>query len=120
MHRSMPIFQKYQEPFTDTLRYLVNNNPKDFPNTQFGITPLNYYQEHQHHYQEDSYAFPKMKLKRYQKLWPNIYREEPFDLVLGHMRQTYSLSKRKMESYAQYKTIVLLTNGRKRTAMYPR
>src|SRR6266850_294809 len=120
MHHQMLIFRKYQELFIDMLKCLVNNNPKDFPNTRYGIMPLNYCQEHQHCYQGDSYVFPKMKSKRYQKLWPNIYQEEPSDRVSDHMLQTSSLSKRKTENYAQYKTIVLLTNGRRKTTMYPR
>src|SRR6267142_684179 len=119
MHHLMLIFQKYQEPFIDTLRYLANNNPKDSPNIQFGIMPSNYYQEHQHHYQEDFYVFPRTKLKRYQKLWPNTYQGEPFNLASDHMLQTSSLSKRKMENYVQYKITDLLTNGQRKTAMYP-
>src|SRR6266850_3875289 len=119
MHHPMPTFQKYQEPFIDTLKCLANNNLKDFLNTQFGTMPLSYYQEHQHHYWEDSYAFPKMKLKKYQKLWPSIYQEEPFDQALDHMLQTSSLSRKKMANYTPYKITVLLTNGQRRTAMYP-
>src|SRR6266850_4913425 len=116
----MLIFRKYQEPSIDMLKYSANNSPKDFPNTQCGITPSNYYRAHQHHYQEDFYVSPKMRLKKYQRLWPNIYQGEPFDRASDHMPQMFSLSKRKMENYAQYKTIDRLTNGPKRTIMCPR
>src|SRR6267142_2939634 len=116
----MLIFQKYQEPFIDMLRCLANNSPKDSPSIQFGIMPLNYYRGHQHCYREDSYVFPKTKLKKYQKSWPSIYREEPFDQALDHMLQTSSLSKKRMANYARYRIIVLLINGQRRTAMYPR
>src|SRR6266850_955668 len=119
MHHLMLIFRKYQEPSTDMLKCLANNNPKDSPNTQYGITPLNYYQEHQHHYRGDCCVFPRTKSKKYQRLWLNIYQEEPFDQASDHMPRTSSLSKRKMENYARYKIIVLLINGQKRTAMYP-
>src|SRR6266850_543692 len=119
MHHPMLIFRKYQEPFIDMPKCLVNNNPKDSPNTQFGITPSSYCWGHQHHYREDSYAFPKMKLKKCQNLWPNIYQEEPFDQASDHMPQMSSLSKRKMGNYTQYKIIALLTNGQRKTAMYP-
>src|SRR6266850_1112666 len=115
----MPIFRKYQEPFIDMLRCLANNNPRDFPNIRFGIMLSNYYQEHQHHYQEDSYIFLKTRLRRYQRLWPNIYQEEPFDQALDHMPQTSFLLKRKMGNYIQYKIIILSTNGQRRIAMYP-
>src|SRR6266850_14127 len=111
MHHPMPIFQKYQEPFTNTLKCLANNNLKDSPNTQYGIIPSNYYWEHQHHYQEDSYVFPKTKLKKYQKLWPNTYREEPFDQALDHMLQMSSLLRKRMANYIRYKITVLSTNG---------
>src|SRR6267142_6882319 len=116
----MLIFRKYQEPSIDMLKYLANNNPKDSLNIQFGTTLSNYYQEHQHRYREDSYVFPKMKSKRYQKSWPNIYQEEPFDPALDHMPQTSSLSKRKMGNYIRYKTTDLSTNGQRKIAMYPR
>src|SRR6267142_5120731 len=119
MHHQMLTFQKYQEPSIDTLKCLANNNPKDSPNTQYGIMPSNYYQEHQHHYWEGFCVFPKTKSKKYQRSWPNIYQEEPFDQASDHMPRMSSLSKRKMENYALYKTIVLLINGRRRTAMYP-
>src|SRR6266850_2824185 len=119
MHHLMPIFRKYQEPSIDTLKCLVNNNPKDSPNTQYGIMPLNYYQGHQHHYQEGFYVFPKMKSKKYQKLWLNICREEPFARALDHTPQMSSLSKRKMENYVRCRTTVLLTNGQRRTATCP-
>src|SRR6266850_393813 len=119
MHHPMLIFRKYQEPFIDTLKCLVNNNPKGSLNTQSGITPSSYYWGHQHHYREDSYTFPKMKSKKYQKLWPNTYQEEPSNQALDHMPQTSSLLRRKMGNYARYKTIVLLTNGQRKTAMYP-
>src|SRR6267142_1563981 len=119
MHHPMLTSQKYQEHSIDMLKYSVNNNPKDFLNTQSGITPLNYYQVHQHHYQEDFCVSPKMKLKKYQRLWPNIYQEGPFDQALDHMPQTSSLSKRKMGNYVPYKITDQSTNGPKRTAMYP-
>jgi|SRR6266850_6822302 len=110
--------RKYQEHFIGTLKYLANNNPKDSPNTRYGTMPSNYYREHQHRYRVGSYAFLKTKLKRYQKLWPNTYQGEPFDQASDHMLQTYSLSKRKTENYAQYKTTDQLTNGPRKTAMY--
>src|SRR6267142_343550 len=119
MHHLMLIFRKYQEPSTDMLKCLANNNPKDPPNTQYAIMPLNYYQEHQHHYREGFYVSLKMKLKKCQKLWPNTYQEEPFDRASDHMPQTSSLLKRKMGNYARYKIIALLTNGQRKTAMYP-
>src|SRR6266850_4915709 len=119
MHHPMPIFRKYQEPSIDMLKCLANNNLKDSPNTQYGIMPLNYYRELQHHYREDFYASLKTKSKKYQKSWPNTYQGEPFDPALDHMPQTSSLSRRKMENYVRYKTTVLLTNGRRKTAMYP-
>src|SRR6266850_521381 len=114
----MLTFQKYHEPSIDMLKCLANNNPRDFPNTQCGITLLNYYQGHRHHYQEDFYVFPKMKSRKYLKSWPNICQEEPFDRALDHMLQMSSLSKRKMGNYVQYKTIVLLTSGQRKIAMY--
>src|SRR6267142_1439685 len=119
MHHMMPTFRKYQEPSIDMLKCLANNNPKDSPNTQYGIMPSNYYRGHQHRYQEDFYASLKTKLKKYQKLWPNIYQGEPFDWASDHMPQMSSLSKRKTENYVRYKTTVLLTNGQRKTAMYP-
>src|SRR6266850_5525524 len=119
MHHPMPIFRKYQEPSIDMLKCLANNNLKDSPNIRCGIMPSNYYQEHQHHYREDSYVSLKTKLKKYQKLWPNIYQGEPFDRALDHMPQMSFLLKRKTENYVQYKTTVLLTNGRRKAATYP-
>src|SRR6267142_706679 len=119
MHHLMPICQKYQEPSIDTPKCLANNNPKDSPNTRSGITPLNCYQEHQHRYREDFYAFLKMKLKKYQRLWPNIYQGGPSDPASDHMPRMSFSSKRKMENYAQYRTTVLLTNGQRKTTMYP-
>src|SRR6266850_1037232 len=119
MHHLMLTFQKCQEPSIDMLKSLANNNPNDSPNIQYGITPLNYYRGHQLHYLEDFYASFKMKLKRYQRLWLNICQGEPFDRASDHTPQMSSLSKRKMENYVQYKTTALLTNGQKRTAMYP-
>src|SRR6266850_1003250 len=115
----MPICQKYQGLFIDMLKCLVNNNPKGFPNTQYGITPSNYYRGHQHHCPEDSYASPKTRSKKYQKLWPNTYQEEPSDQALDHMPQTFSLSKRRMANYARYKTIILSTNEQRKIGMYP-
>src|SRR6266850_5279761 len=100
-------------------KYSVNNNPKDSLNTQSGITPSNYYQVHQHHYQEDFYVFHRTKSKKYQRLWQNTYQEEPSDRESDHMLQTSSLSRRKMANCAQYKTTILSINGRRRTAMYP-
>src|SRR6267142_2618820 len=119
MHHQMLTFQKYQEPSIDMLKYLANNNPKDSPNIQYGIMRSNYYREHRHHYQEDSYAFLRTKSRKYLKLWPNIYQGELFDRALDHTLQMSSLSKRKMENYVQYKTIVLLINGQRKIAMYP-
>src|SRR6266850_5578653 len=119
MHHSMPISQKYQEHFIDMLKYLANNNPKDSLNIQSGIMPSNYYRVHQHHYQGDFCAFPKMKSKRYRRLWPNIYQGEPFDQASDHTLQMFSLLKRKTGNYAPYKIIDQSTNGPKRTAMYP-
>src|SRR6267142_6361417 len=119
MHHLMLIFRKYQEPSIDTQKCLANNNPKDSPNIRYGIMPSNYYQEHQHRYQEGFYASLKMKSKKCQKLWPNIYQGEPFGQASDHMPQTSSLSKRKMGNCVRYRTTVLLTNGRRRTAMYP-
>src|SRR6267142_2951716 len=119
MHHLMPIFRKYQEPSIDMLKCLVNNNPRDSTNIQYGIMPLSYYQEHQHHCKGDFYVFPKTKSKKYQKSWLNICQGEPFAQALDHMLQTSSLSKRKMENYVQYKTTVLSINGQRRTAMYP-
>src|SRR6267142_508812 len=118
MHHLMLISRKYQEPSIDMLKYLVNNNPKGSPNTRFGTMPLNYYQEHQHRYRGDSYVFPKMKSKRYQKLWLNICQEEPFDPASDHMPQTSSLLRRKMGNYVRYKIIDLSTNGQRKIAMY--
>src|SRR6266850_4205124 len=115
----MPIFQKYQGLSTDMLKYSVNSNHKDFLNTQFGTTPSNCSRVHQHHSQEDSYAFHKMKLKKYQKLWQSIYKEGPFDQESDPTQQTSSLSKRKTANYVQYKTIAPLTNGQKRTITCP-
>src|SRR6266850_5141666 len=120
MRHLMLISQKYQKPSTDMPKYSANNNPKDSLNTQYGIMPSNYYQVHQHHYQEDSYTFPKTKLKRYPRLWQNIYLEELSDRKLDHTLQTSSLSKRRMANYAQYKTTDLSINGQRRTAMYLR
>src|SRR6266850_4168485 len=119
MHHLMPTFRKYQEPSIDILKCLANNNPKDSPNTQYGIMHSNYYRGHQHHYREDFYISLKMKSKKCQRLWPSTYQGEPFDRASDHMLQMSSLSKRKMENYVRYRTTVLLTNGRKRTAMYP-
>src|SRR6267142_48976 len=119
MHHLMPIFRRYQGPFTDTLKYLANNNPKDSLNTRSGTMPLNYYRVHQHHYQEDSYVFPRTKLKKYQKLWQNTYREGLSDPELAHMLQTSSLSRKRMANYAQYRTIDLLINGQRKTTTYP-
>src|SRR6267142_87145 len=102
----MPTSQKYQGLFIDMLRYLANNNPRDFPNTQCGIMLLNCCREHRHHYQEDFYAFLKTKSKKYPKSWPNIYQEGLFDPELDHTLQMSSLSKRRMENYALCKTIV--------------
>src|SRR6267142_1222351 len=116
MHHPMPTFQKYQELFIDMLKCSVNNNPKDSPSIQSGIMLLNYYREHQHHYREDSFVFPKTKSKKCQKLWLDIYLEEPSDRALDHMPQTSSLLKRKMGNYAWYKIIVLLINGRRKIA----
>src|SRR6266850_273478 len=113
------IFQKYQEPSTNTPKYSANNNPKDFPNIRSGTMLSNYYRVHQHHCQEDSYIFPKMKLKRYQKSWQNIYQEELSDQELDHMLQTSSLSRKRMASYVQYKITDLSINGRRKTATYP-
>src|SRR6266850_5030308 len=119
MHHLMLIFQKYQELFIDTLRCLVNSNPKDSSSIQSGTTPSNYYPELQHHYQEDSYVFPKMKSRKYQKLWPNTYQEEPFDPASDHMPRTFSLSKRKTANYVQYKITDLSINGQRKIATYP-
>src|SRR6266850_2725812 len=116
MHHQMLTFQKYQEPSTDTLKCLVNNNPKDFPNTQYGITLSNCYREHQHHYQEDSYVSLKTKSRKYLRSWPNTCQEEPSDPALDHMPQTSSLSKRRTGNYVQYKITVLLTNGQRKIA----
>src|SRR6266850_527692 len=116
---SLHVPEKYQDPFIDMLKCLVNNNPKDSLSIQFGTMPSNYYRGHQHHYREDSYVSPKMKSKKCQKLWPSTYQEEPFNQASDHMPQTSSLLKRKMENYARYKIITLLTNGQRRTAMYP-
>src|SRR6266850_3595677 len=115
----MLISQRYQEPSIVTRRCLANNNPKDFPNTRYGITLSNYYRGHRHHYQEDFYVFPKMRLKKYLKSWPNICQGELFDRALDLMPQTSSLSRRKMGNYVQYKTTVLLINGQRKIAMYP-
>src|SRR6266850_4340028 len=119
MHHRMLTFQKYQGPSISTLKYLANNNPKDSPNTQYGIMLLNYYQEHRHHYQEDFYVSLKTKSRKYPRLWLNIYQGEPFDRALDHMPQTSSLLKRRMENYVQYKITVPLTNGQRKIAMYP-
>src|SRR6266850_808602 len=119
MHHSMLTSRKYQEHFTDMLKSSVNNSPKDFLNIQSGIMPSNYYRVHQHHYQEDFCVFPKMKSKKYQKLWPNTYQGEPFDQASDHTPQMFSLSKRKTGNYAPYKITDQSTNGPKRTAMYP-
>src|SRR6267142_6147379 len=114
----MLIFQKYQGHSIDMLKCSVNNNHKDFLNTRSGIMPSNCSQAHWHRFQEDSYVFHKTKSKRYRKLWQNIYKEEPSDQGSDHMRQMFSLSKRKMANCVQYKTTALLTNGRRKTATY--
>src|SRR6266850_359029 len=114
-----PIFRKYQEPFTDMLKCSVNSNPKGSWNTQSGIMPSNYYQAHQHHYRGGSYASHKMKLKKYQKLWRNIYQGELSDRESGHMLQMSSLSRKRMVNCVQYKTIDLSINGPRKTATYP-
>src|SRR6266850_6064479 len=119
MPLQMPTFQKYPEPFIDMPKCSVSNNHKDFPNTQFGTMPLNYFWVHQHHFQGDSYTSHKTKSKKYQKLWWSTYKEEPSDQELDHTWQMFSLSKRKMASCAQCKTIAPLINGRRKTAMYP-
>src|SRR6267142_1537619 len=115
----MPISQKYQEHSIDMLKCSANNNHRDFLNTRFGIMPLNCSQEHQHRFQEDSYVFHKTRLKKYQRLWQNIYKEELSDQELDHTWQMFSSSKRKMANCAQYKTTVLLTNGQRKTTTYP-
>src|SRR6267142_3541088 len=119
MHHPTPTFQRCQKLSTDTPRCLVNNSLKGYLNIQFGIMPSNYYQEHQHHYWEDSSVFPKTKSKKYQKSWPNIYQEEPSDQALDHMPQMSSLLKRKMANYVRYKTIDPSINGQRKIAMYP-
>src|SRR6267142_4957889 len=119
MPHLMPIFRKYQELFTDMLKYSVNSSPKGSLNTQSGTMPLNYYQVHQHHYQGDSYASRKTKLKKYQKLWQNIYQGELSDWESGHMLQMSSLSRKRMVNYVQYKITDLSINGQRKTATYP-
>src|SRR6267142_3797582 len=119
MRHPMLTFQRSQELSIGMLKCLVNNSLKDYLNIQFGIMPSNYYQEHQHHYQEDSSVFPRTKSKKCQKSWLNIYQGEPSDQALDHMLQTSSLSKRKTANYARYKTTDLSINGRRKIAMYP-
>src|SRR6267142_4795269 len=119
MHHQMLISQKYQGPSINMLKCLVNNNPKDSPNTRYGIMQSNYYREHRHHYQEDFYTSPRMKSRKYLRLWPNIYQGELFDQALDHTLQMSSLLKRRMGNFIQYKTTVLLTSGQRRIAMYP-
>src|SRR6266850_8197739 len=119
MPHPMPTFLKYQEPSIDTLKSLANNNHKGSLSTQYGTMPSNYYPAHQHHSQEDSYVSHKMKSKRYQKLWQNIYKEELSDQELDHTLQMSSSSKRKMANYVQYKTTVPSINGQRKIAMYP-
>src|SRR6267142_685297 len=113
-----PTSLKYRELSIDMPKYLANNNRKDSLNTQSGTTPSNYYWAHQHHSREDFYVSHRTKSKKYQKLWQNTYKGEPFDRVSGHMLQMSFLSKRKMENCAQYKTTVLSINGQRKTTMY--
>src|SRR6266850_3196757 len=119
MPHLMPTFLRYQEPSTDMLKCSVNNNHKGSLNIQFGTMPLNYYQVHQCHYQGGSYISHKMKSKKYQKLWQNIYQEELSGQGSDHTLQMSSLSKRRMANYVQYKTTVLSINGQRKTTTYP-
>src|SRR6267142_1016361 len=111
MPHPTPIFQKYQELFTNMLKCSANNSPRDSLNTQSGTMPLNYYQEHQHPYQEDSYVSHRTKLKKYQRLWQNIYQEGLSNRELDHMLRMSSLSRKRMASYIQYKITDLSING---------
>src|SRR6266850_1547430 len=114
----MPTFLKYQELSIDMPRCSVNNNHRDSLNTQFGTTPLNCFQAHQHPFQDNSYNSHKMKSKKYQKLWQSTYKEVPSDPELDHTQQMSFLSKKKMANYVRYKIIVRLINGRRKIAMY--
>src|SRR6267142_1567634 len=112
-------FRKYQELSINMLKCSANNNPKDSLNTQSGTMPSNYYQVHQHRCQGDSYTSHKTKLKKYQRLWQNIYQEELSDRESDHMLQMSSLSRKRMANYIQYKITDLSINGRRKTATYP-
>src|SRR6266850_118174 len=119
MPHPMLIFLKYQGPSIDMLKCLANNSHKGSLNTQSGTMPSNYYQAHQHHYQGGSYISCKMKSRKYQKLWQNIYQEELSGQGSDHTLQMSSLSKRRMANYVQYKTTVLSINGQRKTTTYP-
>src|SRR5216684_4651049 len=50
----------------------AKKNRRDCPNTPFGITPLNYSQEHPLRYPDDSFPLPKARSPRHKNSWPNI------------------------------------------------
>src|SRR5258708_6786799 len=46
-------------------RCLARRSRKDYPNTPFGIMPLNYSLEPLHHYRADSFPSPRAKLLKH-------------------------------------------------------
>ena len=49
-------------------KYSLNKNPKDYPNIQYGIMPLNCSQEHPALYQDASYPSHKKRLRKQRNL----------------------------------------------------
>ena len=96
-----------------------NKNRKDYPNTPYGITPLNYYQVHLAPYQDDYYPSLKKKLLKRRDSSKNIYDEIRSGHHGVHTQPTFSLSKRKMASFDRYKIIDHSTNGQRKIEMYP-
>ena len=96
-----------------------NKNRKDYPNTPYGTTPLNYYQVHLAPCQDDYYPSLKKKLLKQRNSSKDIYDEIRSGHHGVHTQLTFSLSKRRMASFDRYKTIDHSTNGQREIETYP-
>ena len=97
----------------------MKRNLNVYPVILFGIMPSNYSPMHWPLYQDDFSLSQSWRKKKCRSLLKNTYNEEPSMNPGVHMRLISSLSKRRMESYDQYKIIIQLTNGLRRTETSP-
>ena len=96
-----------------------NKSRKDYPSTPYGITPLNYYQEHLAPYQDNYCPSLKKKSLKQKSSSKNTYDEIRSDHHGAHTQPTSSSLKRKMASFDPYKTIDHSTNGQRKIETYP-